>query len=133
MKRWAPLILLVVAAVVFLLIMGSEDGSWVAKGAFLQMAPQMLFIHSLFVFWLIKHRQKTLVAIYGWFSVMLLLAIIRMGGFFHEELVAMSPKLGGRLLFSLAVIDIIAGFYLRRPLSKTRADRPADSRKCENQ
>jgi len=117
MKNFAPIILLISSATLFLLIMGSEHGSWVTKGAFLQIAPALLFIHSVFVYWLIKYRSDAKPAIFAWFIALFVLTAIRISGIYNERLVVLDPRTGGRWLFALAVVDIILGYCIpwRRP------------------
>jgi hypothetical protein len=111
MKYLASIILLVIAAALFLLLMGSEDAAKMQLG-FFNMAPWLVFIYTIASLGLNQYKGASAIANIGGCSVMLIVMITCIVGACILHLFNLPGSVsGGRLLFGLAVVDNLLGFY----------------------
>jgi hypothetical protein len=118
MKMLAPLLLGVLAAVLFILLMGSSDAAQLGRGAFFSLATPFVLLYGLCSICLKKYRKTSSAASYAALFILVLAPSLRVLALFNEALLMMSSKTGGRYLFILAVADIIVGYYAPWPKRK---------------
>lgn len=111
LKRLAPLLLIVLAAILFLILMATRDAAQLGRGAFFSLATPFVLLYGLCSIWLKKYRQT--LSIWSYLPMLLLVLVpsFRFIAHFNPSLSTMAPKTGGRYLFLLAVVDILIGYY----------------------
>jgi hypothetical protein len=125
MKYLASIILLVIAAALFILLMGSEDAVGMKLG-FFKIAPWLVFIYTIASVGLNHYKGASPVAAIGGASAMFAVLIVCIIGALNLHLFRLPDSAsGGRLLFGLAVVDILLGFYCPWRWSRsTASERP---------
>lgn len=133
LKIAAPLFLMALAALLFLVLMGTSDAAQLGRGAFFSIATPFVLLYGLCSIWLKKHR-KTL-SFWGFVPLLLLVLVpsFRLIAQFDTSLLSFSPKIGGRYMFALAATDIVIGYFVPwRLILRGGTDQQSHTRQTED-
>lgn len=118
-KHLAAFMLLIIAATLFLIMMGSEDAADM-KREFVKMAPWLIFIYIIASTGLNKYKGGSSVSkIIGPCVMFIILMMCVLSAQNRRSIPLPSSALTGRILFGLAFADILLGFYC--PWGRSRA------------
>lgn len=129
MKVIAPLILLGVAAGLFLGVMGTGDAAAMGRGGFFNLATPFVLLYGLLSIALKKYRANQAVVCFVPLLIMVFTPACRVFAHFSNDLATLAPRVGGWFLFGLATIDVIIGYLPWRRQVETKQSEPHEARR----